>query len=329
MVVVALSLLAALAFAFGAVLQQHAAAGQPAEHHMRPSLVIRLLQRPMWLCGIAMNGVGTLLQLAALWRGSLVTVQPLLVCGLLFALPINAVWLHKRRPGVRECVSAGAVCIGLTAFLLATAPTPGKGSASGSSWAIALSGLAAIVAVLIFASSRSRGPLRPGLLAVAAGSVNGLSAAFIKGIARQIGGSLHAGIGTAAVGLFENWELYAFGGTILFATLLVQSAYQSGPIRWSLPPLTAANPVTSVVLGATVLSEKVHSGALALTGAVLGLGLVVGGILALSRSALITGEPVPGGATAIPVVPGPVNTGPGGRREAVSMEAARAAAEGD
>ncbi|MGO9558345.1 MAG: DMT family transporter [Acidimicrobiales bacterium] len=290
MAVVILSLSAALAFAFGAVLQQHAAAGQPLEHNMRPSLVIRLVQRPMWLAGIGMNGVGTLLQLAALWKGSLVTVQPLLVCGLLFALPINAIWLHRRRPGVRECLSAGAVCVGLTTFLLATAPTPGRGSASPLSWFIALGAIAVVTAVPIAAALRSHGPLRAGLLAVAAGVVNGLSAAFIKGIARQIEHSMHAGVGSAAVGLFQNWELYAFGMTLLSATLLVQSAFQSGPIRWSLPALTAANPVTSVIIGACVLSEQIRTGPLAIAGAVVGLGLVVGGIMALSSSSLIIGE---------------------------------------
>ncbi|HLI44217.1 MAG TPA: DMT family transporter [Acidimicrobiales bacterium] len=299
MLVVGLSLLAALAFAVGAVLQQHAAAGQPAERHMRPSLVLGLLQRPMWLAGIGMNAVGTLLQLAALWRGSLVTVQPLLVCGLLFALPINAIWLHRRRPGVRECASAGAVCIGLTAFLLATGPTPGKGTASAESWGIALAALGSVAALLVLASFRARGPFRPGLLAVAAGSLNGLSAAFIKGVAHSLEEGFHHGAGGAVTAALGNWELYAFAATLLLATLLVQSAYQAGPIRWSLPALTAANPVTSVLLGATVLSEQVHSGAASLTFASLGLALVVGGILALSSSSLITGEPAPGPASAV------------------------------
>lgn len=300
MFVVLLSLLAALAFAFGAVLQQHAASGQPPEHHMRPSLVLRLVRRPMWLFGIGMNGVGTLVQLAALWRGSLVTVQPLLVCGLLFALPINAIWLHRRWPGVRECLSAGAVCIGLTGFLLATEPTPGRGSAATGSWILALGLLAIVVTCLIIASTRTSGPMRPGLLAVAAGAINGLSAAFIKGIARDLAKNLHHGIGAAAAGLFGGWELYAFALSLLVAILLVQSAFQTGPIRWSLPALTAANPVTSVVLGATVLSEQVHTGPLAVTGAICGLTLVVGGILALSSSSLITGEPLPDAALVVP-----------------------------
>ncbi|MHB1986883.1 MAG: DMT family transporter [Acidimicrobiales bacterium] len=302
-VVITLSLAAALIFAFGAVLQQHAAAGQPAERNMRPSLVVHLFRKPMWLGGIALNGIGTLVQLAALWRGSLVTVQPLLVCGLLFALPINALWLHRRRPSVREGVTAGAVCVGLTIFLLATSPTAGRGTADPRSWAIGLSALALAAAALVAAARSSTGPRQAGLLAIAAGAINGLSAAFIKGIARQIEHSLHAGAGAVAIGLFKDWELYAFALSLLLAMLLVQSAYQAGPIRWSLPALTAANPVTSVILGATVLSEQVHTGPLAMAGAVVGLSLVVGGILALSSSTLITGELTAGTTAAVAEAP--------------------------
>ncbi|MGH9295061.1 MAG: DMT family transporter, partial [Acidimicrobiales bacterium] len=111
--VIALSLAAAMAFALAAVFQQHAAAAQPPEHSMRFSLVWRLAHRPLWLVGIAASVLGTFLQLLALWRGSLVTVQPLLVCGLLFALPINAIWMHRRRPERGELAAATAVCVGL------------------------------------------------------------------------------------------------------------------------------------------------------------------------------------------------------------------------
>ncbi|MGH9297522.1 MAG: DMT family transporter [Acidimicrobiales bacterium] len=287
--VIALSLLSALAFAFGAVLQQHAAAAQPAEHNMRPALVLRLARRPMWLWGIAVNAVGTVFQLGALWRGSLVTVQPLLVCGLLFALPINAIWLHRRRPSVRESLTAGAVCVGLTAFLLATSPSAGSASAQSTSWGVALAALGSFALVVVVAAMRTRGALRAALLAIAAGSINGLSAAFAKGIAREVGRSLHAGPFVTGLRLLGNWELYAFALTLLLATLLVQSAYQSGPIRWSLPALTAANPVASVILGATVLGEQVHTDAIALIGSTIGLSLVVGGIMMLSSSSLIGG----------------------------------------
>ncbi|MGO8876281.1 MAG: DMT family transporter [Acidimicrobiales bacterium] len=288
MPVIAVSLLAAFAFAVAVVLQQHAAVAQPAEHHLRLSLLVRLVQRPLWLAGIGSSIVGTCLQLVALMHGSLVTVQPLLVCGLLFALPINAIWMHKRRPGARELLAALTVCIGLVVLLVATDPQRGSGTGSGEGWAITLGSLAVAIAVLVSCSLASHKPTwKAGLLACAGGLINGLSAAFAKGISRGIQASSHRGIGAVITHTLSNWELFAFAGSLLCGVFLVQSAFQSGPIRWSLPALAAANPILSVVLGATLLHEQIRSGALPIVGAATGLALVVAGIIALSSSNLI------------------------------------------
>ncbi|MFZ0171300.1 MAG: DMT family transporter [Acidimicrobiales bacterium] len=296
MPVILVSLAAALAFAVAVVLQQHAAFAQPAEHNLRLTLVLRLLRRPMWLAGLAASLVGTVLQLIALWRGSLVTVQPLLVCGLLFALPINAIWMHRRRPGARELLAAATVCIGLVVLLLAADPTRGTGTGSAEGWAVALGSLTVAVAVLVGCSLVSRAATwRAGLLAAAGGLLNGLSAAFTKGVARGMESSWHRGLVAVITHTLSNWELYAFGATLLLGVLLIQSAFQTGPIRWSLPALTAANPIASVLLGVTLLGEHIRSGLLPIAGAAGGLVLVVAGIMALSSSNLITGgatEPV-------------------------------------
>lgn len=311
--VILLALAAALAFAVAAVLQQHAAAAQPNEHNMRLSLVIRLAQRPLWLAGIGASAIGTFLQLLALWKGSLVTVQPLLVCGLLFALPINAVWIHKRRPARQEVAAAATVCAGLAVFLVATDPQAGSGSGSPTGWVIALSSLLVAAAALVGFSFASRGAWRSGLLAGAAGLINGLSAAFTKGVARQMAAHWHEGLGSVVVRVTTSWEVYAFAVTLVLVVLLVQSAFQSGPIRWSLPALTAFNPVTSVILGATVLGEHIRSSPLALTGAAAGLMLVVVGIMALSSSSLITGgAPLPAEGAHVPAEGAHVPTAYGG-----------------
>jgi drug/metabolite transporter (DMT)-like permease len=290
--VILVSLAAAMAFAVAVVMQQHAAIAQPAEHHLRFSLLLRLVRRPLWLAGIGASVVGTALQLVALVHGSLVTVQPILVCGLLFALPINAIWVHSRRPGARELLAAVTVCLGLVVLLVATDPRRGSGTGSGEGWAIALGSLGFAVVVLVSCSLAARKPTwKAGLLACAGGLINGLSAAFAKGMARGIDGSLHHGLGAVITHTLGNWELYAFCGSLLCGVFLVQSAFQSGPIRWSLPALAAANPIASVILGATLLHEHIRSGVLPILGAAVGLSLVVVGIMALSSSKLIVGDP--------------------------------------
>ncbi len=260
----------------------------------------------MWLAGIAAGALGSALQLLALWRGSLVTVQPLLVCGLLFALPINAIWMHRRKPGLREILSAGAVCLGLAVFLIATDPRPGRGTGTPEGWVVALSALTVAVVVLIGCSLAAKGRTwRAGLLAAAAGLINGLSAAFIKGVARSMEARWHHGLGSTIAAAVGDWELYAFAAATLLVMLLVQSAFQTGPIRWSLPDLTAANPIASVFLGAWLLGEHVRSTPLALFGACSGLALVVAGIMTLSTSTLITGgvDVTPSTSEAVPATP--------------------------
>ena len=63
---------------------------------MRPGLLWRLIQRPMWLLGTLADWSGFGLQAIALGLGSLIVVQPLLCTGLLFALPLGAAWQGRR-----------------------------------------------------------------------------------------------------------------------------------------------------------------------------------------------------------------------------------------
>ena len=102
-------------YAAASVLQQHSASAQPAERSMRLGLLTRLVRNPVWLLGIGADVAGFVLQFIALSTGTLVLVQPLLVVGLLFALPIGAK-VDGTRMGWREWSSAVAVCAGLAVF---------------------------------------------------------------------------------------------------------------------------------------------------------------------------------------------------------------------
>ena len=94
--VVASALGSALLYAVAAVTQQRAASAQPLEYSLRLALLFNLLRRPLWLVGLACDIGAFLLQFWALDHGGLVLVQPLLVSGLLFALPLGALISKER-----------------------------------------------------------------------------------------------------------------------------------------------------------------------------------------------------------------------------------------
>ena len=50
-----------------------------------------MARKPVWLLGIGLDVSAYLLEAAALHEGSVVTVAPLLVSGLLFALPFSTI----------------------------------------------------------------------------------------------------------------------------------------------------------------------------------------------------------------------------------------------
>src|SRR4051812_28519135 len=126
--VVAVALTASFCYAVAIVLQQRTASEADPGASLRLRLLGNLARRPVWLLGIALNGAGYGLRFIALSRESLVLVQPLLVCALLFALPLAAATGGRRLRG-REWAGGAAIVAGLSAFEIAADPTRGRSAA--------------------------------------------------------------------------------------------------------------------------------------------------------------------------------------------------------
>lgn len=71
------------------------------------------------------------------------------------------------------------------------------------------------------------------------------------------------------------------------APMIVQSAYQAGPLGASMPVMNADNPSVAITIGIVVFNEAIATGAWHLAGAVAGVTMVVGGIVLLTTSPLI------------------------------------------
>jgi drug/metabolite transporter (DMT)-like permease len=302
-IVVLVALASALAYAVASVLQQRAAAAQPSERSLRLALVLSLARQPLWLIGMVASGVGLLLQLMALDRGSLTVVQPLLVCGLIFALPINAIGVQRRGLTRREWLAAAAVTAGIALFVASAGPGGGKPDASPLGWAVVVGVVTAILVLAAVVARSVGGPTRALVLAAAAGAANALSAAFTKSVAHGAAAAMGGGLLHVAAVLAARWSVYALAVSLVVVVVFVQSAYQAGPISWSLPALTAVNPVAAVLIGVTVLHEHMRLGLAACAGELVGLVVAAGGVLALGTSTTLSvpfSAPRPAAAPASP-----------------------------
>jgi drug/metabolite transporter (DMT)-like permease len=261
----------AFCFALSSVLQQRGAARCPDDTGAR--LVLHLLRRPVWLGGLLCAVATVILQFVALASGELALVQPLLLLGLLFALPIS-VLLEKCKPSPREWGWALVLVAGLTTFLAAARPAEGPPLADDS-WMFELGvGAAVLIGGLILLGWKPAKRHRAALLGLATGIGYGVSAALMKycyGLASDHPSRL-----------LTSWPGYAFlvigGATIM----LNQLAYRSGPLAGALPPLAIADPLVATVFGVAAFSETLHTGIGAIILETLGVVVVV---IAIARLA--------------------------------------------
>src|SRR5262245_46604985 len=121
-----LALIAAFCFALAAALQQRGQFALARAGKLVAGLggLIRLLLVPIWLLGTVCLLLGYATQGAALDRGKLIVVQPLLVTTIVWALPLGH-WLTSQHVSRRQVLGAAVVVIGLALFVLVGDPDAG------------------------------------------------------------------------------------------------------------------------------------------------------------------------------------------------------------
>jgi len=275
--VLAAAIGAALCYGVAMVLQQRPAAEVDPTASLRPRLLTELARRPVWLAGIAVNVAAFLLRLVALGRGSLVLVQPILVSGLVVALVIDAVTARTAVNG-RDVAAAAILVAGVSTFLVSAAPTRGHTTAPLSSW-LALTGVVAAIAVV--AISLARRDASAGRRAASLAALGGILAVCTAALTKQAVAAFTHGHGLA------SWSPYAFVGATGLTVLVVQSAFQAGPLAASLPMLSVVEPLAGVAVGNRLFHERIATSAGARVEEVAGLLTLAaaGAVLAGSQGA--------------------------------------------
>jgi drug/metabolite transporter (DMT)-like permease len=277
-----LGVLSAFFYGLASVLQHKEASAAPQAQSLRLQLLAHLLKRPMWAAGIAADAAAFVLQGSALSRGPLVLVQPLLTVGLLFALALSAL-VERRRISRSEWLAGPALVAGLALLLWAESPVEGQLVVSFHRW-IAGGVLVAVTTLGMVAWGRGtrRARLKPVLLGISAAITFAMTNALLKSAVDVLS---TRGI----LEVLDGWYLYALIAVGLLGLLLVQSAFQAGPLELSLPALTAVEPVASSAVGVILFSEHIRSDPLALAYETAAAVLIVFGIWVLGRSPTVTG----------------------------------------
>jgi hypothetical protein len=283
--VIVASIIGALFFAIAAVIQQYQASLQAPNLNLHISLIARLIKQPIWLIGIASSFMGFIFQAVALFKGSLALVQPLLVLGVVFALPISAGFIHKRMMTLKEWIAAISVSFGLIAFLITAQAKGGARTADLKMWLYIISTTAVISAIIILVSRKMSISNRSTMQATAGGLINGLAAAFTKEVTHNLylNYKNSHNILLALFNELHSWEFIALLVDYAIVLFLVQSAFQGNQIGWSLPALTVSNPVISLVIGVIGFKESIRTDSISIVFELLFLAISVYGIILLAK----------------------------------------------
>ncbi len=275
-----LAVLAALANALSAIFQRIGVQSAPADTVMSLRLIRHALSNAVWFLGIAMVGVGFLLQAGALRFGQLSSVQPIITTELLFLVLILGIWFRYHL-GWRERGGSAAAAGGLATFLVVSTPGGGQVVPGRHAWVTVFVVIG--IGSALFAGLGFTGPrwFRAAMFGASGAVLFALSAALTK----QFTTLVTEGWGH----VFVDWVPYAMAATGVVGLFLIQSSFHAGPVTASQASLTIIDPVVSVVIGVYLFHDRLQTAGWRLPVEVVAVAVVVAGVCLLSTSPLVTG----------------------------------------
>lgn len=262
---VLLSLISAVAYAAGAIVQERVATASDGGS-------LAPLRNRVWWAAVTLNGVGALLHVVALAYGPLSLVQPLGALTIVFALPMSALFVH-RKAGATAWRGAVMATAGLAGLLALTGGSEARSLGGPQQLMLAVVTFGAVAALMLVARAMRRPVMRSVVLAGAAGVAFGISSVFTKTVAMQwTSGSVGTGLPTLLV-------IAALAGSGL---LLSQSAYRGAGLTAPLATVTVVNPVVAAAVGITLFGEQFRHGTAGTMLALLCGAVAAGGLIMLT-----------------------------------------------
>ena len=243
-----LAILAAVSFALAATLWQRATMASGLEAGQAKGF-LRLLTNWVWLLGLVAQILGVVLQAAALDRGRVAIIQPLLVTTIIWAMPLGYFLTHQTITR-RHILGAAVIVVGLATFASVGDPAGGVDNAPTSDWIAAFLVIGAVcIGLLLFG--------RRGGLSAKAACLRGHRRHPLRGF-RDADEAGRGGARTPrdVVSVLESWELWVMAVAGIVGFYLQQISLATGRLVTSVATVSVANPVVSVLLGVLVLQER-------------------------------------------------------------------------
>ena len=246
---VLLAVACAATFAVSTSVQHQAAEAAPESARGLVQLLAYLIRRPLWLLGQFLATCAFALHGLALHAGALALVQPIVVSGIVWAVPTRAA-MSRRMPSAGEVWAVVVTATGLAGFLVASSPSEGGNAGRGLTTVLLALG---VVAVAICASAVAEGiSNHPRQRAFFLGVTSGVLFGLVAGLLKMSLQTLSEGGVPLLLTTWPVWGLLLAGAG---GVLTNQRAYRVAALSASMPVLNIANVLTALTLGFSVFHE--------------------------------------------------------------------------
>lgn len=229
----------------------------------------------LWQIGATAEAIAALLELVALYFGSLLLVEPLLMTNLVFLLLL--VHFKLKKPVLlREWLGIIAIGIGISLALIVANPHGGIPS-YGMSWIIPIVLITAIMATGVMVTRRLTNVKIRGSMGA---FVGGLSLGLTAALTRLSMIELHSGV----IVVLTHWPLYALIVSAIVSVLTIQVGYGSGPLTITQSILEIASPAVSIVLGLIMFGDSINTTPGAIAIELISFSLAIAGVIVISSS---------------------------------------------
>lgn len=240
---------------------------------VNPRLLLRAARQWRYLAGVGLDGLGFLLQVAALRLVPIYVVAAALAASIAVTGVVSA-WVLSSRLSAIEWAAVAVVCVSLALLALAAGPAHFRHAPAGLGWAL----LGVVAAIFIAGAAAGRLSDRPRALALGLGAGSGFGVV-------EVGVRLLDMIDPTKLAFYTNPALYAAAGGGAAGFLLLTSALQRGSVTTTVAAMVVGETIAPALVGAVWLGDRARDG--------LGWVVIAGFVVAVSGTLVLArfGEP--------------------------------------